>query len=876
MSRTHTFVSVFNETDLVSIPRIQRPYAQGRTDPESTRIRGEFLESLFAVLRGEKDHLDLNFIYGKRVCREVQGKNLRYVELLDGQQRFTTLFLLHWYLLNRETVSEDVAGPIRRALTSFSYETRDDSREFCKLLARTTIGLAGLADAWDKKHVVNSATSGAVRSLLDFTYSFDEDPTVSAMLVMLDAIHMKYGELLAAGMRPDCWTRLDNIFFRVLFLDEYRLSEELYIKMNARGRQLSPFERFKAEFLALMDLPVAAGCTGRSVLRTNGQDADASAADSVTFKQYFALQLDTRWCGPFWNAREPKSLDISLMKFFARFFAARFLLEHYARNDITGNGWRDEKIDLHILHSLYESEPDRYHGIRAFRSLVETFGADIRYFDDLAILLDRLSRPELHADILDAMKPLWEPEGTRQPDWFCDGAAKFEQMSLVTLSAVVEFARLFPSFPMDIFRIWMKSVNCVVENTNIDSYTPTANTAGRLMDLLHSIADRSPASADDFVRAMAETDDTRRPTAIREEILKARRIAENAGTPDADRWKAAFDGIARDPFLKGMVGFFHSATMTIDAFESHSALIRSLFDGDGIAKPYRKEPHWMLRAVFSRLSTDKHLRTKRFLVEAATKKYLKNFISSADSPDLRKGMNDLFAVRLAGLEPGEPGLASEGVLKAFRSAVEEAPPVPDGQAWTVREAIRILRNDEAFYHWVFAQKKDIKVYVHHNQYQARGDWERDCVMLSVFRRAEEFAKASGMEYRYAGSGFNDEFGMFVGESCSMRKSLTNNPGREVRVRFYTDDSRPCPVEVSVAWPAGSMTAADERRFEQLIGGERAVSVGTERQSRIGVWNYSMDSAGEKDIGVSDLKNRVEGIVNVEAVGSDSTPTEDVI
>lgn len=51
---------------------------------------------------------------------------------LDGQQRLTTLFLLHWYAagFSKEPVSESE----RKFLKNFSYETRADARIFCESL----------------------------------------------------------------------------------------------------------------------------------------------------------------------------------------------------------------------------------------------------------------------------------------------------------------------------------------------------------------------------------------------------------------------------------------------------------------------------------------------------------------------------------------------------------------------------------------------------------------------------------------------------------------------------------------------------------------------------------------------------------------------
>ena len=76
----------------IQIPMIQRDFAQGRSS-EST-VRELFLMALDEALRKPVDDptlpLNLDFIYGS-----VEGqKETRFLPL-DGQQRLTTLFLLH-------------------------------------------------------------------------------------------------------------------------------------------------------------------------------------------------------------------------------------------------------------------------------------------------------------------------------------------------------------------------------------------------------------------------------------------------------------------------------------------------------------------------------------------------------------------------------------------------------------------------------------------------------------------------------------------------------------------------------------------------------------------------------------------------------------
>ena len=77
-----------NDCYAVVIPMLQRDYAYGRID-ESEK-RDSFLSNLRSYFMTSDPH-ELDFIYGS-----VDSNN--NLKLLDGQQRITTLFLLHWYL----------------------------------------------------------------------------------------------------------------------------------------------------------------------------------------------------------------------------------------------------------------------------------------------------------------------------------------------------------------------------------------------------------------------------------------------------------------------------------------------------------------------------------------------------------------------------------------------------------------------------------------------------------------------------------------------------------------------------------------------------------------------------------------------------------
>ena len=83
----------------IIIPIIQRDYAQGRKDEETNEVRNEFVDALFNYLDEGIPNRDLDFIYGT-LRKPIESGSTELISFipLDGQQRLTTLFLLHWYL----------------------------------------------------------------------------------------------------------------------------------------------------------------------------------------------------------------------------------------------------------------------------------------------------------------------------------------------------------------------------------------------------------------------------------------------------------------------------------------------------------------------------------------------------------------------------------------------------------------------------------------------------------------------------------------------------------------------------------------------------------------------------------------------------------
>ena len=217
----------------IRIPQIQRDYAQGREHKEVKEIRNHFVRSLMHVVTGKRAEAQLDFVYG------TDRDNA--FEPLDGQQRLTTLFLLHWVLgVNLKTGKDE---PI------LTYETRSTSEAFCKELVRHSAkqfvdeAYVKTEKSKEKGQKIVYTPKEIIKDRDWFQWGWRFDPTINSMLVMIDAICEQMDWTLDL---TECRERLKNITFNHLDLGKMGMSDELFIKMNARGKLLSYLDKLKS------------------------------------------------------------------------------------------------------------------------------------------------------------------------------------------------------------------------------------------------------------------------------------------------------------------------------------------------------------------------------------------------------------------------------------------------------------------------------------------------------------------------------------------------------------------------------------------------------------------------------------------------------
>lgn len=279
--------------DRITIPTLQRDYIYGASTEKTETVLSNMLDTFKTALESGKEET-LDFVYGS------ESKAKEFMPL-DGQQRLTTLYLLHYYAAlianHPDGFTDEDDDKIFATLDRFSYATRNSTIAFCTqllIVKHKALREVVLHSDIDAKNVI----SEYLKDLDDFRGAFYTDPSIMSMMVVLDRIHNKFH-----GMNF-LWERLTAddcpINFYLLDFGIFDLSDDLYNKMNSRGKPLTNFEIFKAK------------------MHKHIKAQNKIKADNI------AIKLDTDWMQFIWetlgHTQELKAVDPAYMWFIKNMF----------------------------------------------------------------------------------------------------------------------------------------------------------------------------------------------------------------------------------------------------------------------------------------------------------------------------------------------------------------------------------------------------------------------------------------------------------------------------------------------------------------------------------------------------------------------------
>lgn len=275
MKLTKSYFDIISK-HIIEVPIIQREYAQGRKTDKVKSIRKRFVRDLVKSVIDNKE-IHLGFVYGKIEGKENLRRKILNLEAvnsileavkfyannlelkinanideiasenrsqtilkfipLDGQQRLTTLYILYWYLYFKGGKTSNLDW-----LQHFKYTNRKSALAFCNELT----DLNTIRVLRDKlKNNPNSNIKEIITNSSFYLKKWNKDATVSGMLEMLFSIEK---EFQAHSDLDFSNLDIDNLPFKFDFmdLDSLNQTDELYVKMNSRGKQLSDYEHFKS------------------------------------------------------------------------------------------------------------------------------------------------------------------------------------------------------------------------------------------------------------------------------------------------------------------------------------------------------------------------------------------------------------------------------------------------------------------------------------------------------------------------------------------------------------------------------------------------------------------------------------------------------
>ncbi len=514
----------------IEIPKIQRDYAQGRKG--KNELRRAFLGDLYDALVRRKNDLKLDFVYGTESNKTLQP--------LDGQQRLTTLWLLHWFVAFKAGILADEKHfEERKKLRKFTYQTRTSSADFC----------ASLCDKIFPQDTVN--ITEYIKKQNWFFSEWNQDPTIQAMLRMLsgtpgnnDGIEPVFG----SDDATQSWQILTNdcpVYFYNLNLSSLSLSDDLYIKMNARGKALSDFENFKADLIGYL----------ASHKETYWQEL-------CDVQSGYPIMLDTTWAQifwrqnvEFWKNEENKAdkdtviefkIDAPYYAFFNRVFLNSLILEPETSSDKPSNPDDDESSFRFSGNSLEKGVNEHFNylygpkeGNNAHNEKIEYNSFDkycylpsgeipLSIFVSIRKILDNYSSvgdrklndffPERHKDDNFEFIPTYKKGD--------DGKytiAPIDQVNRVVFYAVCTYLET-GEFDKESFARWMRVVWNIIDDTEISTISAMVTRIRRIKRL----AEGSKHNNHDIYSILHDlSQDKQKNAQVKEECVKAKAILDN-------------------------------------------------------------------------------------------------------------------------------------------------------------------------------------------------------------------------------------------------------------------------------------------------------------------------------------------------------------
>lgn len=523
-----SFPEFMDEYDVI-IPKIQRDYAQGRDDSQGKKALERFSKYLVDALYKDQEE-SLDFVYGT-----VEGSGKK-IKPLDGQQRLTTLLLLACLL--GEHTKQDKEGKDRN--WSFSYESRSMTQAFIDSILDKNNLKKAIKDTNDNN------LSATIKTSEWFLSIWEEDYSVHGMLNMLDSLWnaIKKAEVEYNDKKPN----LNRIRFFVKSISGSDKSfDQIYLKMNARGRALSDWDNLKACIDGHLDdlQKLQVGCQ-----KSNDTDND--------LKQIWQNNINLNWPEKIWKTKHSIEYVDKTMETIVSLALRAAFVDNVSLPEIL---WKDDFISID--------------------DLVQQNSINQGHFDDYLGMdwSDENNKDKFIKNFFDYCNDFFSilTENSLKKEWMTAPWGVFFQLPDISSTQIYKYVILHYCFIQcekkqysdNVQKLLHRVIWNIVENTSIglSDFRNAFLMFSRFLE---------PANAKDIILYLASIDSSQlefNKIQIQEECRKAQLISGING----EEWNELIVKIEKHPLLRGNIRVFMADRPEISVFRHRVEVFEKLF-----------------------------------------------------------------------------------------------------------------------------------------------------------------------------------------------------------------------------------------------------------------------------------------------------------
>ena len=242
--KSYNLETIFSQDNIIMIPDMQREYCWAKT---FSNLNNKSLVYNFTVdlisNAANKETIQMGLLYAYESPRNQ-------IQLCDGQQRITTLFLLLGYLYHK-TESISLKAEIEKALVlpgnnngikecRLRYAIRESTLFFTRDLTEKIF-----LNSWNKNDEIKSF----IKSQDWYFNEYELDPSIQNMLEALSVF-----QALDNDLKDEVSVHiLRNIDFLFFDMENRTYGEEQFVVLNTTGKPLTITENIKPKILAELD-----------------------------------------------------------------------------------------------------------------------------------------------------------------------------------------------------------------------------------------------------------------------------------------------------------------------------------------------------------------------------------------------------------------------------------------------------------------------------------------------------------------------------------------------------------------------------------------------------------------------------------------------